>query len=426
MKGSVVSWNAVPLNEVCNEIIDCINKTAPSVDFETPYKMIRTTNIKEGRVNLDIVRYVTESTFIKWTRRSKLKLNDVILTREAPLGEIGLLRIDDTVFLGQRTMVYRSNSNILAQLFLYYSFLSFPLQSQIRTLGSGSTVEHLRVPHAEKLLIPLPPLPIQKKIAAVLSAYDDLIENNNRRIAILEKMAEELYREWFVRLRFPGHENTKIGKGIPEGWEVKKIGDLGRVVTGKTPPTNNQSFYNGIYPFIKTPDMHESMFVYKTFESLSEAGFKYQKSQIVPKKSICVSCIGSGGVVAITTVTSQTNQQINTVILKNLKHLEWTYFAIKSMKETIELFGYTGATMTNLSKGKFEKLKILHPNEDLIFLFHSKIEKIFDEILIYHKQNNVMKSSRDRLLSRLMGGKIDVENIDIWFPSSMKEVVNNE
>jgi type I restriction enzyme S subunit len=95
----------------------------------------------------------------------------------------------------------------------------------------------------EKIKLNVPSLTIQRKIAAVLSAYDDLIENNNRCIAILEKMAEELYREWFVRLRFPGHEKTKIIKDVPYGWEIRKIRDLGKVITGKTPPTSNQSFY---------------------------------------------------------------------------------------------------------------------------------------------------------------------------------------
>ncbi|MBN1760063.1 MAG: hypothetical protein JW863_17185, partial [Chitinispirillaceae bacterium] len=121
MKSPIKNWEISPLRNVCIEIIDCINKTAPSVEFETPYKMIRTTNVKKGRINLDEVRYVDEQTYLKWTRRSKLNKNDVILTREAPLGEVGLLRVEDNVFLGQRTMVYRANKNKLSQMFLLKS-----------------------------------------------------------------------------------------------------------------------------------------------------------------------------------------------------------------------------------------------------------------------------------------------------------------
>ncbi|MEP7217341.1 MAG: restriction endonuclease subunit S, partial [Bacteroidota bacterium] len=188
--------------------------------------MIRTSNVKSGRVDLSEARYVDEAVFQKWTRRLLPKRNDVILTREAPLGEVGLLRTDESVFLGQRTMVYRADEKHLNQIFLYYSLLGPTLQSQIATLGSGSTVEHVRVPDAEKLKIPMPAIEVQKKIAAILSAYDDLIENNKRRIALIEKMAEEIYREWFVRMRFPGYENVVFEKGIPDGWEVKRLGDI--------------------------------------------------------------------------------------------------------------------------------------------------------------------------------------------------------
>jgi type I restriction enzyme S subunit len=96
--------------------------------------------------------------------------------------------------------------------------------------------------------IPLPPFPIQKKIAAVLSAYDDLIENNNRRIAILEKMAEEIYREWFVRIRFPGHEKATFHKGIPEGWESKRFNEFCMLKRGYDLPENKVN--SGIYPVI--------------------------------------------------------------------------------------------------------------------------------------------------------------------------------
>jgi len=96
-------------------------------------------------------------------------------------------------------------------------------QAQITTFGSGSTVEHVRVPDAEKITIPYPELPTQRKIAAILTAYDDLIEVNKRRIEMLEKMAEEIYREWFVRLRFPGHQDTCFVKGVPDGWDVEPI-----------------------------------------------------------------------------------------------------------------------------------------------------------------------------------------------------------
>jgi type I restriction enzyme, S subunit len=311
---------------------------------------------------------------------------------------------------------YKNKSNVRL---VKYCFDVY--KSTLEAISRGTTQDNLSLDKLRKVKFRIPLFPLQRKIAAVLSAYDDLIENNNRRIAILEKVAEELYREWFVRMRFPGHEKVKIAKGVPEGWEIEKIGSLGRVVTGKTPPTSNQSFFDGEYPFIKTPDMHKSMFIDPTEETISETGFKYQKAQAIPEKSICVSCIGTGGIVAITTKTSQTNQQINTIILENKHHLEWAYYTLRGMKGLIELFGYTGSTMTNLSKGKFENLKFVYPEDHLILMFHLKVEDIFKKLLMQLKQNTNLSISRDRLLSRLMSGKIDVEKLDIHFPASMQE-----
>jgi len=301
--------------------------------------------------------------------------------------------------------------------FVYYFLVTMHLEN----FNSGAGVPTLNQNHLHKIKINIPPLPLQRKIATILSAYDDLIENNNRRIAILEKMAEEFYREWFVRLRFPGYENVKIVKGIPEGWEIKKVHDLGSVVTGKTPPTSNRRFFDGQYPFIKTPDMHNKLFLIHTEETLSQEGIQYQKAQTLPANSICVSCIGTGGIVAITSTVSQTNQQINSVILNQNYYREYAYFVLNGMKEMIYLFGYVGATMTNLSKGKFENLKFVMAPDNLLKEFHNKTSILFELILNIQKQTFRLSMIRNRLLSRLMSGKIDVENMDIELPASMKE-----
>lgn len=232
-------WPRVCISDVCESIIDCVNKTATTVAEVTPYKMIRTTNVKGGWVNLSEVRYVSEEVFTKWTRRQVPKRGDVILTREAPLGEVGMLRSNDQVFLGQRLVSYRAEPRKLDNRFLLYSFQSADLQAQFKALGSGATVEHIRVPDCEKWILHLPPLNEQHRIASILSAYDNLIENNTRRIAILEEMARRLYEEWFVRIRFPGHEQVRMVESelglIPEGWSTERIGNLIEFKKGKKP-----------------------------------------------------------------------------------------------------------------------------------------------------------------------------------------------
>ncbi|UJS25543.1 restriction endonuclease subunit S [Thiothrix winogradskyi] len=241
--------------------------------------------------------------------------------------------------------------------YVKYCLDTFRLQMQ--SISQGTTQDNMSLEKLLSIGFPAPDLESQRKIAGILSAYDDLIENNKRRIALLENMAEELYREWFVRFRFPGWRDAEFEKGIPKGWELQRVDSLGKIITGKTPLTSNEKYYLGNIHFIKTPDMHGNMFIYETEENLTEDGLNSQPSQMLPKNAISVSCIGTGGITSITTQRCCTNQQINSIVLKNENDLEWAFYTVKGLKETIYAFGSTGTTMTNLSKGKFSGLKFI-------------------------------------------------------------------
>ena len=243
-------WKTFRLKELCSDIIDCVNKTAPISSNETPYKMLRTSDIREGRINLENLNCVSLETFEKWTRRGKLQVGDVILTREAPLGEVGLVRKAENYFLGQRLVLFRANSLKCDNRFLMYSLLYHDNKQAVIAKGVGSTVLHLRVPECENIEIKAPALPIQKRIADILSAYDDLIENNQKQIKLLEEAAQRLYKEWFVDLRFPGHETTSILDGVPHGWEKVPVGSvLDKVVRTKQVLTADM-LDNGAIPVV--------------------------------------------------------------------------------------------------------------------------------------------------------------------------------
>lgn len=250
---------------------------------------------------------------------------------------------------------------------------------------------------------------VQKSISNVLSTYDSLIENNNKRIKILEQMAEEIYKEWFVRFRYPGYENEVHKDGIPCKWNVSHIKNLGKVKTGKTPLTTINENYGDYCMFVKTPDMHDNIFVIETSENLSELGSNSQKNCLLYPNSIMVSCIGTGGVVSINKELAHTNQQINSIILEDLRELYWAFFTVKSLKETILLYGNTGTTMTNLSKGKFEKIKFINPTKNIKHEFQNLVEPIMSEIYYLMKNNMNLIKQRDLLLPRLMSGKLEVK-----------------
>jgi type I restriction enzyme S subunit len=192
-------WPRVRIEDACRSITDCVNKTAPTVSGPTPYKMIRTTNVRNGIVSLASVNYVSKDVYDVWTRRQVPLPGDVILTREAPMGEVGMLESDEHVFLGQRLVSYRTEPSKLHGRFLLYGLQSEPLQRQIHALASGSTVQHMRVPDSKNLQLPLPKLQEQEAAVLTLDAMREettkLREIYSRKITALVDLKSSLLHQ---------------------------------------------------------------------------------------------------------------------------------------------------------------------------------------------------------------------------------------
>jgi type I restriction enzyme S subunit len=297
--------------------------------------------------------------------------------------------------------------------YLYYLFNTSAVRNHIKGSATGSTVRHTAPSRLYDISVHLPPVSAQRRIAAVLSAYDDLIENSQRRIWILETMARALYWEWFVKFLFPGHEKVKrvvsaLGE-IPVGWEIKPIQDFGRVITGKTPSKATAAYYGNEIPFLKTPDMHGNMFILGTTDRLSFLGAQSQGNKTLPTGSICVSCIGTIGIVGITTQDCQTNQQINSVVLSDPASREFLFFRLQDAKQRLENLGASGATMGNVSKGKFEAMEFVCPPSALLSNYHRRVGPIFSRILCLLRQMQNLRQTRDLLLPRLLSGQISLK-----------------
>ena len=415
-------WKTGSVSELCTDVVDCVNKTAPVVEGPTEYKMIRTTNVKAGRINLDDCRYVDEATFVKWTRRIQPKRNDIVLTREAPLGEVGLLRSDESVFLGQRTMLYRANPKKLDQRFLYYSMLGPFVQGQIRSKGSGATVEHLRVPDAESFLVAYPPLEEQRRIAAVLSAYDDLIANNQRRIALLESMAEDIYREWFVRMRFPGAKAAVFDKGVPTDWTHEPIPDAFKFYGGATPAKDNPRFWvDGEVHWYTPTDITgaSSPYLEESADKCTHEGLQNCSANLFPAYSIMMTSRATIGAIGINCAPACTNQGFITCIPNPRYPLTYLYHWLKLAKPHFEMLS-GGATFAELTKGTFKRIRILTPPQKLVAAYEQQARPMFDQVESLNKMNRRLRATRYSLLPRLISGKLRVEALDIQFPPSMQ------
>ncbi|BBF80691.1 restriction endonuclease subunit S [Asticcacaulis excentricus] len=294
--------------------------------------------------------------------------------------------------------------------FVYYSMRQ--KTDELRTRAAGTATPIINKSVFSDLEINCPSLETQARIAGILGAYDDLIEVNQRRIAVLEEMARGLFEEWFVRFRFPGHESVPLvdtpNGPLPEGWNCKTLGQMGAVITGKTPSKANPAFYGADVPFVKIPDMHQSMFIWQTADSLSSQGASSQMSKTVPAGSLCVSCIATVGLVSITTKPSQTNQQINTLVPHDPHWREYLYFALESLKAHLQNLGSNGATMTNVNKQKFSSVQIAIPTDELMSHYHDFAGPLLDLIAKLTLANQHLAASRDLLLPRLMTGQLSV------------------
>jgi type I restriction enzyme, S subunit len=162
-------WEVKKIKEVCLNIVDCVNRTAPILDIKTPYLMIRTSNVRNARIDLTDARCVDELTYKKWVRRLKPQKGDIVFTREAPVGEAGIIETNESVFLGQRTMLFRPNQSCITSKFLLFQLSGIAVQKQIDRLGSGSTVKHLSVPDCKEFIIHCPPIQIQRKFEGILN-----------------------------------------------------------------------------------------------------------------------------------------------------------------------------------------------------------------------------------------------------------------
>jgi type I restriction enzyme, S subunit len=370
--------------------------------YDGPYPFIQTGDVKHAGL------YITEyqQTYSEaGLEQSRLwPLGTLCITIAANIADTAILGFDacfpDSV-IGFIPDEGKSDVRFVKYLF------DATIQRRVQQFTQGAAQDNLSQEKLLSIEFPVPGVDSQRRIADILSAYDDLIENNRRRMALLEEAARQLYREWFVRLRFPGHEHTRITNGLPEEWEQCCIREFGEVVTGKTPSTKDSDNYGGEILFVKTPDMHGNIFVIETETRLTEKGANTQPGKFIPTNAVLVSCIGTIGVVSLTSAHSQFNQQINAVVPFQDAYRYYCFFAFKDLRESMEAIG-GGATMGNVNKKKFESLEVLKPSMPLLRDFHEFCNPLFQQIQVLCFQNQKLRSARNSMLPRLMSGEIGV------------------
>ena len=249
----------------------------------------------------------------------------------------------------------------------------------------------------------------QKKIADILSVYDNLIENNNKRIKLLEQMAENLYKEWFVRFRFPGYEDTEFEDGMPRDWVREKIGLHYNTCSGGTPSRKHEEYYTeGTIPWVKTGEIKDGIIIH-TDECITEAGIKGSSAKLLPQGAVVMAMYGVNiGMLAYLDSEMTCNQACCVFNDKNeINSRHYLFHYLYSIRDYLLLIGF-GAAQQNLSQDLIKKVKIVIPPAELIKEFDKQKEPLYQTIRALMMQNDKLIKQRDALLPRLMSGKLEV------------------
>lgn len=284
------------------------------------------------------------------------------------------------------------------------------LQRDCKQISQGTAQDNLSWEKLSTIKFCIPEYKEQCRIADILSAYDDLIENNQKQIKLLEEAAQRIYKEWFVDLRFPGYENTKIVDGVPEEWRVASIADICDTVGGGTPSTKIQSYYEkGDILWVTPTDITRnfSLALLDTEKKITPEGLKNSSAKMLPAETILMTSRASVGFFGMCKYEVCTNQGFISCIPKRENLQMYLLFNLKSRVEEIRQKA-GGSTYLEISKTVFRELKIILPKDEVLAEYQKNVHDIFDEIYCRTEMIKSLVDMRNRLLPKLMSGEVEV------------------
>jgi type I restriction enzyme S subunit len=380
----------------------------------------------DGSLDSSVFVSISEEAHEK-LKRSQLKEYDILFSiAGAYLGKSGMVKKRHLpANTNQANAIIRIDKKLALPKFVNLLLRNPKLVHYVNASSGQSAQPNLNLTDLGNLEFNIPDLKEQTQIANILSAIDDKIENNLAINKTLEDMAMALYKHWFVDFK-PFQEgefvNSELGL-IPKGWEVKKIKDFGKIICGKTPSKKEPEYYSSkSYPFIKIPDMHGNVWVLNTNEGLTKRGNQSQKNKLLPVGSVNVSCIATVGLVSMNIKPSHTNQQINSIIPKNIEYRYYLYLSMINLKGTFLNEASGGSATLNMNTTTFSNIELIKPSNEVLSNFYNAIHTYFENIKINQTENQTLTKLRDTLLPKLISGEVRLkefrEGIDVEINSA--------
>ncbi len=408
-----MEWDITKIGDVC-QVGDGAHASIKRQNEGILYLTAK--NFKEDGLDLSNLDYISLSDYNKHFPDKSNKLirpqtNDLVFSIIGSIGTPYIVKKTDVFGLSSSVAILRPNRRLLDTRYLFYWMLSPALQTTLSMVKSGVAQGFLSLEIIKNLPVLLPPVSIQEKTATILSTYDDLIENNKRRIAILGKIAQEIYREWFVRFRYPGYKKGKTPKGVSIEWNNTVLKDIIHLTMGQSPKSE---FYNqeGIgLPFHQGVGNFGDRFpAHNVYCSV--------KGRIAEKGSILFSVRAPVGRLNIADRKLIIGRGL--AAMKHRKGLNtYLYYMLRHEFSKEDIIG-NGAIFNSVGKDELANFRVLY-NDSIAELFNGLIEPIDKKIELLNLSNFNLRHTRDLFLSRLLSGKLSVEDLDIQFPQSMED-----
>ncbi len=395
----------IKLKDVCDRIT--VGHVGPMAEKYTAegVPFLRSQNITAFRLNLDDIKFVSPD-FHEKLRKSALQPGDVAVVRTGYPGTACVIPNTFTE-LNCADLVVITPSPELNPYYLAAIFNSAWGVASVAGNLVGVAQQHFNIGAARELEVSLPPRPVQNRIAGILSAYDELMENSQRRIRILEAMARALYREWFVHFRFPGHEKlprvTSPLGDIPKGWEVVAFTDIADVLSGGTPKTDVAEYWNGEIPFFTPRDAPTCFYVQDTDKHVTELGLSKCASELYPPDTVFITARGTVGKVALPSVPMAMNQSC--YALRGKPGIPQRFLFLMTLQQVDYLKTNTGgATFDTIVVDTFRRMEVVKPAREIVARFARHSDAIFEQVSTLQRQTRNLRRTRDLLLPRLLSG----------------------
>ncbi len=389
---SKIDFMSLKTIDFCDDVRDGTHDSPKHLD--SGKLLITSKNIKGDSIDFENASYISEEDYNKINVRSLVEINDVLYSM---IGTVGLVyRVDQQPNYAIKNMGLFKIHDELKSKWLYYYLNSPKAKGKVLAMLSGSTQKFISLSNLRNLEIEFPQnIDDTKRIIKICESIDKKIKLNNEINNNLYEMCNVLYYQLL--------DDNELNI------EYKTIGEIAKkVITGKTPSTKNKEYWDGNIPFITIPDMHNQVFTINTERYITNEGAK----SLIPKNSISVSCIATVGLVSINDKDSQTNQQINSIVIENDYDLYYLFEFLTEQEQYMKSIA-GGSTTYNINKNTFENIQVPYLNKELIIEYDKKVRPMFEKIKSNQISNDILSQLRDTLLSKLMNGEIDLDNIEI-------------